>query len=177
MATAASTADRGALERGEELVGAGLDLVAARPGDGTTLDRAHLVEQLAVALAEPMDQRGGALDVGHEHRDEPRGQRALAGPPAAEGAFGLQLAGDEPDRHDLVLLGRLQQPGPGPVPGRLVLERDLAEAGQRVADVGGVVDRQPSPSTRVDVGERPVGQAGALRRTEAGHGEDPNGCL
>ena len=43
----------------------------------------------------------------------------------------------------LNFLAALQEPGAGPLAGRLVLEGDLAEAGQRVADVGRVVDRQP----------------------------------
>ena len=90
----------------------------------------------------------------------------------AKCTFGLQLAGDEPDRDDLELLGRVQQPHAGPLAGRLVFEGDLAEADQRIADVGGVVDRQPSPAMRVDVGERTVGKAGSFLRIEAGHARD-----
>ena len=55
------------------------------------------------------------------------------------------------------------------LPGRVVLELDLAEAGEGVADVGGVVDRQAPPTLGVDVGEGPIGQAGTLARLEAGH--------
>ena len=88
---------------------------------------------------------------------------------AAELALGLQLAGDEPDRNDAEALGRLQQTGAGLLPGRLVLEHDLVEAGQGVADVGGVVDRQPPAAACVDVGEGGGRQLGAIGGLEPGH--------
>ena len=83
----------------------------------------------------------------------------------------LQLAGDEADRHDAEALGRLQQPLAGALAGGVVLEPHLPEAGQRVADVGRIVDRQAAaiPSS-IDVGEGAVGQSGALGRVQAGHG-------
>ena len=67
----------------------------------------------------------------------------FAGERLAELTFGLQLTGDEPDRHDPVLLGGVQQPLAGALPGALVLEPDLTEASEGVADMGLVVDRQP----------------------------------
>src|SRR2546425_784725 len=73
----------------------------------------------------------------------------------------LQQAGDEPDGHDAVLLRRVQQPVAGALPGGIVLEGDLVEPGQGIPHVGLVVDRQPPPAARVDVGERPIGEAGS----------------
>ena len=55
----------------------------------------------------------------------------------AQRALGLQLAGDEPNGHDLELLGGIQQPHPGALAGRLVFECDLPEADESVADVRG----------------------------------------
>jgi len=51
------------------------------------------------------------------------------------------LVGDEPDRHDLELLGRVEEPLARTVAGGVVLERDLVEASERVADMAGVMDR------------------------------------
>jgi len=62
-------------EHGEELVGAGLHLVAALPGDATTQHRPYLVDECVIALPEALHQRRRAFDVGHQHRDESRGQR------------------------------------------------------------------------------------------------------
>jgi hypothetical protein len=59
--------------------------------------------------------------------------------------LGSQLAGDEPDRHDAVLLGRVQQPPARAVPGGVVLEGDLVEPGEGIPHVRLVIDRQPSP--------------------------------
>ncbi len=69
-----------------------------------------------------------------------------------------QLAGDETDGHDAVLLGRVQQPFLGSLPGRVVLELDLFEPGERVPDVRLVVDRQHALAAGVDVRERAVGK-------------------
>ncbi len=82
---------------------------------------------------------------------------------------GLQLTGDESDGDDTVLLGGVEQPRAGALPSRVVLEAHLREPGERVTHVGLVVDRQPPPSPRVDVGEGAVTKAGALARVETGH--------
>ncbi len=50
-----------------------------------------------------------------------------------------------------------------------VLERHLLEAGEGVADVRGIVDREPSLPLRVDVREGAVGQVSAVGRVELRH--------
>ena len=110
-----------------------------------------VVDQAAEAPTEPLHETGRPLDVGHQQRDEPRRQGGIVA-----AARCLQLAGDEPDRHDAEALGSLEQPLARPLAGRVVLERDLPEAGEGVADVGGVVDRQAPSAMGVDVGECPV---------------------
>src|SRR6202022_2088981 len=72
-------------------------------------------------------------------------------------ALRAQLAGHEANRHDAVLLSGFQQPRPGPIACRFVLEADLVEARQRVADVGLVVDRQTPDTAGIDVGKGAVG--------------------
>src|SRR5207245_373680 len=76
----------------------------------------------------------------------------------------LQLARDEPDGHDAVLLRRVQQPRAGALPSGIVLESDLVEPGERIAHVGLVVDRKPPPAPGIDVGEGPVREPGSLAR-------------
>ena len=98
----------------------------------------------------------------------------LAGPPLSEGALGVELAGDEPEGHDPVLLRGVEQSLPRPLPRVVVLEVDLVEPRQRVAHVGRVVDRQPASPARVDVGERPIREIGPLRRLEPRHGAEGN---
>ena len=83
--------------------------------------------------------------------------------------LGLQLAFDEPDGHDPVALGRVEQPDAGALPSVLVLELDLTESGEGVAHVGGVVNRQPPLTAGVDVGEGGVRELGAIHRVERGH--------
>src|SRR5262249_58457675 len=83
--------------------------------------------------------------------------------------LGLQLARDESDRHDAVLLRRVQQPLAGALAGGIVLEGDLVEPGQRIPHVGLIVDRKSPPAARIDVGEGPVRQAGSLARLEPRH--------
>src|SRR5207249_4279302 len=80
-----------------------------------------------------------------------------------------QLAGDEPDGHDAVLLRRVQQPFAGALPGRIVVEGDLVEPGECIPHVRLVVHRQPPPAARVNVGEGPVGKPGSLLGLETGH--------
>ncbi|MEJ7583079.1 MAG: hypothetical protein WKF43_03130 [Acidimicrobiales bacterium] len=115
--------------------------MTSRSGGGAAQDGAQRVEQFAVAGAEAVHEGRRTLDVGHQHRHEAR--RELRGTVGlrAEGTLRLQLSGDEADGHDLVLLGCVQQSRAGALAGGLVLKRRLAEAGQRVADVGRIVDR------------------------------------
>ena len=146
------------------------DHVAAGTDRRVPEERSHSVDQLAVSVAQAMDQRGGIFDVGHQHGHEAGGElhrRSSLDPTELE--LRSQLAGDEPDRHDPELLGRVQQPLAGALPGALVFEVDPTETSQRVADVRLVVDRQPPPAARVDVGERAVREFRSLRRIELGH--------
>ena len=135
-----------------------------RSAHGPLEQLAEAVEQLAVAVTEAVEQLGRSLDVGEQHRHEARRQvHRFAAP--AELALGLQLAGDEADGHDAEALGRLEQPGPRLLPGVFVLEHDLVETGEGVADMGGVVDRQPLAAPLIDVGEgarRKLGPIGGL---------------
>ena len=104
-----------------------------------------------VLVAEAVQQLGRALDVGQQERHVARRQLPL----------GLQLRADEADRHDPVLLGRVQQPAARPVARGLVLERHLVEARKRVAHVRSVVDRQAPLALRVDVANARSGAARA----------------
>src|SRR6185503_18577948 len=81
-----------------------------------------------------------------------------------------QLARDEPDGHDAVLLGRVQQALARELASRLVLEVDLGEPGQRIPHVRPVVDGQPPPAASIHVGERPIRKARPLAALEASHG-------
>ena len=147
-------------EHREHIVPAGGHLVAAgRPHRGAHA-AANVREQGGVLIVQAAEQLGRALDVGQQERDVTLRQLALW----------LQLRADEPDRHDAVLLGRPQQPVARPVPRCLVLERDLAEARERVPDVRRIVDRQAAATLRVDVGEGAIGELRALFRAERCHG-------
>ena len=133
-------------EDGEELVGAGVDLEASAGAHRRALDAPHGIEHRSVSVLELGEVAARALDVGEEEGQLP-GRQLRA-----------DLAVDEPDRQDAVALGRLQQLRPGAVAGRVIVEQHPVEAGQRVADVGLVVDRQAPPAGRVDVGKRAVRQ-------------------
>jgi hypothetical protein len=160
----------GTFEHREELVGPCLDHLAGHSHRGVSEDRPHVVDELAVARTQAMDQGGGTFDVGHQHRHEAgRELHRFSCPEFPELTLRLQLTGDEPDRHDPVLLGRAQQPLAGTLSGAIVLEVDLAETSEGVPDVGLVVNRQPSPAAGVHVGERAVRKVGSLRRVESGH--------
>jgi hypothetical protein len=63
----------------------------------------------------------------------------------------------------------VQEPLARAVARGVVLERDAAEACEGVADVRGVVDRQPSASFAVDVGERSIGEVRSLAGGELCH--------
>ena len=54
----------------------------------------------------------------------------MARPAPADLPLGLELTGDEPDGHDPVPLGGVEQAGARPVPRRFVFELHLAEAGE-----------------------------------------------
>ena len=83
----------------------------------------------------------------------------------------LELPGDEADRHDAVLARSDEQLLARALARRFVLECDLVEARQRVANVRLVVDRQPPAALRVDVSEGACGQLRALARIERAHGD------
>jgi hypothetical protein len=61
-------------ERDEERVALGADLVAVVRDERLTEEPAMVGQQLAVPLAELLEQARRALDVGEEHRHRPRGQ-------------------------------------------------------------------------------------------------------
>src|SRR5205807_2445880 len=88
-----------------------------------------------------------------------------------------ELAGDEADGHDAVLLGRIQQPLAGALPGAVVLEDHLVEPGERVSRVRHIVNGQAPPAAGVDVGERPVREAGPLAGGKPGHAPTITDCL
>src|SRR5262249_18289026 len=70
---------------------------------------------------------------------------------------------------DAELLGGVQQARARALARVVVLEADLAEAGERVAHVRLVVDGQPAAAARVDVGERGGGEASAPGGVEPRH--------
>ena len=82
---------------------------------------------------------------------------------AATGALVPEFCADEPDRHDAEPLGRTEQPETGSFPRLVVLELDLPEASQGVADVARIDDREAPATLRVDVRERAVGQPSGRR--------------
>src|SRR5207245_2587714 len=270
--------DGGPLEDREELVGAGVDLAAPRTRYRRPEDAADVVQQVAVAVAQLIEEGGGGLDIRHQQGYEPGGEgRRIGGcrldltvstlffdgkahggqhglreirivengrivherrhgpalaleighharvpfggerdrlPRAVQVRSGcvrpvedgqgrvpenaaqalfefagcpvptqldhettgrrvfllvLQLAGDEPDRHNAVLLCRVQESPAGALPRRIVLEGDLIEPGERVPHVRCVVDRQPPLAVSVDVGEGAIWEAGPLGAVEPGH--------
>jgi hypothetical protein len=161
--------DRGLEGRGrlredrEVLVGAGVDLLAAGICDGRSKEVAGLGQDRGPAVAETLEEGGRGLDVGEQEGDQANRQ-AAGRPPRAE------LAGDEADRHDAVLLGRPQQAGAGPVARLVAFEAELVEAREGVPNVGFVVDRQPPVAARVDIGESAVGELGARLGVKCRHG-------
>ena len=160
----------GALEHGEELVRPRLDGLAGERHRRLLEQGAHVTDEVAVPLAQPIDEAGRTLDVGHQHGEEAGRQRhRLASATLPEGALGVQLARDEPQRHDPMPLRRLQQPIPRPVTSGVVLEINLVEPSQRVPDVGRVVDWETPPPPGVDVRERPIREVSPFRRPESSH--------
>ena len=119
-------------------------------------------------LTQAVDQRRGTFHVGHQHRDK-AGRKLHSWPQPTKLTLRLQLTGDEPDRHDPVPLGCVQQSLAGARAGVFVFELDLAESSEGVPDVSLVMDRQPPPAPGVHVGERPVGEVRPLASAEPGH--------
>ena len=78
----------------------------------------------------------------------------------------LQLAGEKTNWYDAFTAGGAQQAQAGCVSGGVVLEVHPAEAGECVANMCRVVDGQPAPAGRIDVGERPIRKSGALAGSE-----------
>lgn len=66
--------------------------------------------------------------------------------------------------------GGPEEPLAGTFPRGVVLEVDLIEPGQGVANVRDVVDRQPAAPLGIDVGERAVGKPRAGDGVERWHG-------
>jgi len=67
------------LEDREELVGAGVDLAAARSRHRCPEDPSDVVQQVAIAIAQLTEKEGGGLDIGHQEGDEPGGERSSIG--------------------------------------------------------------------------------------------------
>jgi hypothetical protein len=178
VAQAALDVDRGrervlgVAEDGEELIAVDIHLVAADPRRGLAQHPPNVAEQCRIGVVELVQEGRGALDVGEQEGQLAGRERRLLRQP--------QLPGDEPDRDDAVAPGRVEQPGPRPVPGRLVLEDHLVEAGQGVPNVCRVVDRQAPPAFRIDVGERPIRELRSIAGSERRHGSaggEPTGEL
>ena len=70
----------GPREDGEEGVALGADLVAVARRESRSQDRALVGQKRGVLVAESMQVRGRAFDVGKEERDRPFGERRRHGP-------------------------------------------------------------------------------------------------
>src|SRR5438552_4389868 len=154
----------GAFEGCEKLVGARIDLAAARFGHRSAEDAPHVVPHVAIPVAHAMEQGGGALDISHQEGDKSGGERRRTDTVFLRS----QLAGEEPDGYNAVLLRGIEQPLAGTLPGRLVLEGHLAKTGERVPHVRLVVNGQPPAAVGVDVGKGASWQAGPVAGPEAG---------
>jgi len=173
------------LEDCEKLVRTRVDLASTRCAYRGPEDPPDVGEESAVAITQARYKSGRVGDVSEEEGDHAGRQQThlaragadlashslvLYGQPFRCCALRTQLSGHEADGHDSVLFCRFEQPGPGTIPGGLVLKRGLVEARQRVADMCIVVDRQAPVAAGVDVGELAVGQAVPSLLAELGHG-------
>src|SRR5262249_422246 len=125
---------RGSPEDGEHLVGTHVHLFAPRALDGATEQTADIVQQAGGCVARAA-KAGGVRDGGEEQGDLTGGKPARDAGPRARFAFlalRQELAGDEPDRQDSILLGCCQESLARVLASRLVFELRLAEASQRV---------------------------------------------
>ena len=152
-------------EDGQVLVAVRVDLVAAAAPHARADLRAHIAQHCGIGAAEPLQERGGPLDVGQQERDRPGGQIGQIGRPP----FGSKLARHEPHRDDPVSLGGVQQAAPGAIARLVAFEAHPVEASERVAHVCLVVDRQRTLAVGRDVGERPIRQFRSLGRAELRH--------
>ena len=156
----------GALEDGEELVGADVDLAAACAKDRRTQRASDAAEQVSISIAQAAEKNGRAFDIGHQEGDKPFGERGSMGGLSSRR---LQLAGNETDGDDAVLLRRVQQPLAGALARTIVLKVDLVEPGKGIPHVSFVIDGQSPPAAGVDVGEGVLRKAGPLAGVKPGH--------
>src|SRR3989454_977966 len=156
----------GALEDGEELVGADVDFAAACAEDRRTQPATDATEEVSISIAQPAEKGGRAFDVGHQERDKPFRER---GSMSSLCPRRVQLAGNEANGYDAVLLGCVQQPLAGALARSIVLKVHLVEPGERIPHVGFVIDGQSPPAARVDVGEGVLRKAGPLAGVKPGH--------
>src|SRR5256712_8633173 len=155
-----------ALEDGEDLVGADVDLAAACAKDRRTQCASDAAEQVSISIAQAAEKSGGAFDIGHQERHEPLGERGSMGGLSPRR---LQLAGNETDGDDAVLFRCVQQPLAGALARSIVLKVDLVEPGKRIPHVSFVIDGQSPPAAGVDVGEGVLRKAGPLAGVKPGH--------
>ena len=168
MAIAASTAARGASKTAKN---SSARASTSWPPSSATAVRSTVHTSsisAAEALAELVHQPGRALHVGHQHRHEP-GRQARPGWPGRAGADCSSLVMN-PTGTMRKRLAACSSRVRARSRGGVVLEGDLAEAGEGVADVGGVVDRQAARPLRVDVGE------GAIRGAWRARGPRGSPC-
>src|SRR5439155_24217541 len=113
-------------KRREELVGARVDLVAAGVAHARADETAHITQHPCVSVAEPLEEARRTLDVGEQERHRAarpalpaRGRSALA--------LFTQLAVEEPERDDAVLLRRSEHALPCALASHVTFERHLLE--------------------------------------------------
>src|SRR5207253_2177173 len=113
----------------------------------------------------PLEKARRALDVGEEECDRTARERPHVG-----AAGFAELAVEETERDDPVLLGGTEKPFAGALSRGVVLEVDLIEPREGVAHVRNVVDRQPAAALGIDVRERAVGKPRAGGGAKRWHG-------
>jgi hypothetical protein len=152
---------RSSFEGGEEVVRTSVHLATTSTPHRGAHQPADIGEQGSVSIVEAPEQLGGALDIGQQE-----GDLALRQLPLRE-----QLRADEADGHDPVLLGRPQQSRARLVPRALVLEGHLTEPRESIPNVRRIVDRQTTPTGRIDVCKRAVGKPCSLPRAQRWHAQ------